>query len=201
MKTEIYFSTDIETTGPIPGSNSMISLGSVAMQRDGKHLSTFEMNLNEIHGSTRDKDTMKFWGKNPEAWEYCTTNAVHPLQVMNKFVAWVEKVSKENNAKPVFVAYPAGFDFMFTYWYMIRFVGRSPFGFSCIDMKTYAMSLLGDNYRNISKKTMPKSWFDYSLPHNHTPLDDAIEQGYTFIQMLNERERVFGQIETFSLQD
>jgi hypothetical protein len=35
----------------------------------------------------------------------------------------------------VFVAYPAGFDFLFMYWYMIRFVGESPFSFSALGIK------------------------------------------------------------------
>jgi hypothetical protein len=75
--------------------------------------------------------------------------------------------------------YPAGFDFLFVYWYLIRFAGESPFSFSALDIKTYAMALLKKDYRQSTKGGMPKSWFD-SHPHTHIALDDAIEQGALF---------------------
>ena len=85
--------------------------------------------------------------------------------------------------KPVFVAYPAGFDFLFVYWYLMRFVGESPFSHSALDMKTYAMALLKTGYRDSTKRRMPRDWFD-PHPHTHVALDDAIEQGALFCNML-----------------
>jgi hypothetical protein len=49
--------------------------------------------------------------------------------------------------RPVFVGYPAAFDFMFVYWYLIRFAGESLFPQSALDIKTYAMALLRKGYR------------------------------------------------------
>jgi hypothetical protein len=86
----------------------------------------------------------------------------------------------------VFVAYPAGFDFLFVYWYLIRFAGESPFSHSALDIKTFAMALLGCEYGSAVKRNMPKRWFD-KLPHTHVALDDAIEQGSLFCNMLRER--------------
>ena len=45
---------------------------------------------------------------------------------MLAYVEWIKSLK----GKPVFVAYPAGFDFLFVYWYLIRFVGESPFSHS-----------------------------------------------------------------------
>ena len=98
---------------------------------------------------------------------------------MPAYVKWLKSL----NGEPVFVAYPAAYDFMFVYWYMMRFVGESPFSFSALDIKTYAMVVLGTNYRGATKKNMPKEWFD-PLPHTHTALDDAIEQGALFCNIL-----------------
>ncbi|HZT80440.1 MAG TPA: hypothetical protein VFA26_09465, partial [Gemmataceae bacterium] len=84
-----------------------------------------------------------------------------------------------------FVAYPAGFDFLFVYWYLIRFAGESPFSFSALDVKTYAMAMLKTEYREATKRNMPRRWFD-DLPHTHQALDDAIEQGALFCNMLAE---------------
>jgi len=74
---------------------------------------------------------------------------------------------------------------MFVYWYLIRFAGRSPFSHSALDMKTMAMMLLNKGYRDATKRNMPKRWFD-PLPHTHVALDDAIEQGALFCNMLAE---------------
>ncbi len=68
----------------------------------------------------------------------------------------------------------------------MRFAGESPFSFSALDVKTYAMALLGKPYRQSSKRNMPKHWFD-KLPHTHVALDDAIEQGALFCNMLAQR--------------
>ncbi len=74
---------------------------------------------------------------------------------------------------------------------MIRFAGESPFSHSALDMKTFAMVLLGKEYREASKRNMPKEWFD-PLPHTHQALDDAVEQGALFCNMLAAREKLLG---------
>ncbi|MBF0106938.1 MAG: hypothetical protein HQM16_16620 [Deltaproteobacteria bacterium] len=54
-----------------------------------------------------------------------------------------------------------------------------------LEDKTLAMALLKTNYRKSTKRNMPKKWFD-PLPHSHQALDDAIEQGALFCNMLRE---------------
>jgi len=182
---EIYFSTDVETDGPIPGPHSMLSLGSMAMTADGEELGTFRMNLELLPGAKGDVQTMLWWDTKPDAWESAREDARDPAWVMAAFVDWVDYHAAR--ARPVFVAYPAGFDFMFVYWYLIKFVGRSPFSFSAIDIKTYAMALLGKEYRDATKRGMPKEWFKGQPKHTHKALDDARGQGMLFAAMLKER--------------
>jgi len=50
---ELYFSTDIETDGPIPGPHSMLSLGSAAFSSDGVLLGTFSINLKHCQGQNQ----------------------------------------------------------------------------------------------------------------------------------------------------
>lgn len=181
-KKEVYVSVDVETDGPIPGVNSMLSIGAAAYTADKKLLGTFSANLEQLQGANPNEKTMReFWDKNPEAWEACRKDCVHPAIVMQKFVAWVSALP----GTPVFVAYPAGFDFTYVYWYMMNFCGYSPFSFSALDIKTLAMALLNGSYRNATKRNMPKRWFD-DLPHTHVAVDDAIEQGALFCNMLAE---------------
>jgi hypothetical protein len=122
---------------------------------------------------------MAWWAKNQAAFEATRSDLEAPESAMRRYVDWLKALP----GKPVFVAYPAGFDFLFVYWYLIRFAGESPFSFSALDMKTYAMALLKSEYREAVKRNMPRHWFD-PLPHTHVALDDAIEQGALFCNML-----------------
>ncbi len=176
---EIYFSTDVETDGPIPGPHSMLSFASAAYTADKTLVATFSANLETLEGAAPDPKTAAWWATQPEAWAACRTNLEAPAVAMRRYVEWVRALK----GKPVFVAYPAGFDFLFVYWYLIRFADESPFGHSALDMKTYAMAVLGTDYRDSTKRNMPKRWFD-PLPHTHVALDDAIEQGALFCNML-----------------
>ena len=181
MAAEIYISTDCETDGPIPGPHSMLSFASAAFTADKQLLGTFSANLETLEGAAGDPKTMEWWQSQPEAWAASRQNTRPAAVVMPEYAAWIKSLA----GKPVFVAYPAGFDFMFVYWYLIRFAGESPFSHSALDMKTLAMSLMGTKYRDSTKRNMPKHWFD-PMPHTHVALDDAIEQGYLFCNMLAE---------------
>lgn len=182
--TELYFSTDVETDGPIPGDNSMLSLGSAAFTPDGKLVSTFYATLDLLAGAKPDPDTMNWWSQNQEAYDATRVNPKPALAVMTQFVNWVNK----QNGKPVFVGYPAGFDFLFVYWYIRHHGLQSPFSFSALDIKTYASAMLKLPYRESTKKNMPKRWFS-GTKHTHVALDDAIEQGELFIAMLKENTK------------
>ncbi|HYF48994.1 MAG TPA: exonuclease [Planctomycetota bacterium] len=182
---EIYISTDIETDGPIPGPNSMLSFGSVAFSAEKKCLGEFSANLETLPGASGDPKTMEWWKSEPEAWAAARSNLRAPSEAMADYLKWLKSLP----GKPVFVAYPAGFDFLFVYWYLIRFTGESPFSFSSLDMKSFAMAVLNVDYRDATKKRMPKEWFE-PVPHTHVALEDAREQGLLFCNMLAAMKRL-----------
>ncbi len=160
---EIYVSTDIETDGPIPGPHSMLSFGSAAYTADKQLVGTFAANLHQLPGSYAAPGDDGVVGNPAEAWIECRKDLREPAEAMNAYVAWLKKTLP---GKPVFVGYPAGFDFLFVYWYLIRFAGESPFSFSALDIKSFAMATLGTPWRETVKRNMPKAWFD-PLPHTH----------------------------------
>ena len=184
QRPEIYVSTDIEADGPIPGPNSMLSFGSAAYTADKQLVSTFEANLETLPGASSDPSTMDWWKSQPEAWEACRKDLQPPAAAMRKYAAWLDGLQ----GRPVFVGYPAAFDFLFVHWYLMRFVGRTPFSHAALDIKTFAMAMLDRPYRDVTKRTMPRRWFD-KLPHTHRALDDALEQGALFCNMLAEHRR------------
>jgi hypothetical protein len=181
---EIYVSTDVETDGPIPGPHSMLSFASAAYRPDKVLVGTFSANLHTLPDAQGHPETMAWWQTQPEAWAAARSDLQSPQEALPAYAAWVKGLP----GKPVFVAYPAAFDFLFVYWYLIRFAGESPFSHSALDMKTYAMALLRTEYRESTKRNMPRAWFD-PLPHTHKALDDAIEQGALFCNMLAENLR------------
>jgi hypothetical protein len=201
---EIYVSVDIESDGPIPGRNSMLSLGAAAYWPDRRKendttplaeclhtdpIGTFEVNLELLDEASPDPSTTEWWGTQPAAWAACRrAPLVHPSIAMANFTQWVAglpgiETNRSGHPKnAVFVGYPCGFDFTFVYWYIKRFGYESPFSFSCLDMKTFAMAVLGLPFRESVKRNMPEQWFG-KFEHTHRAVDDAKEQGDLFLAM------------------
>ncbi|MBV9925005.1 MAG: 3'-5' exoribonuclease [Acidobacteria bacterium] len=182
---EIYVSTDVETDGPIPGVYSMLSIGSAAYLPDSNRPhATFTANLETLPEASQHPDTMKWWKTQPEAWAACREDLEAPEAAMRRYLGWLKQLPGE----PVFVAYPAAFDFMFVCWYLNRFAGENPFGWHALDIKTFAMALTGRDFLDTVKRNMPRNWFD-DLPYTHKAIDDAVSQGALFCNMLAEHKR------------
>jgi hypothetical protein len=163
----------------------MLSFASAAYQADKTLVATFEANLLTLPGAQGHPQTMAWWATQPEAWTACRVNPRDPAIVMPEYLAWLKALP----GKPVFVAYPAPFDFMFVHWYLIRFADESPFSHSALDIKTFTMAVLGTAFYDSTKRNMPKEWFD-PFPHTHVALDDAKEQGALFCNILAFRDRL-----------
>lgn len=163
----------------------MLSFASAAYREDKTLVATFSRNLETLPGAAPDPKTAKWWKTQPEAWAACRQDLCAPEDALRDYVAWLRVLP----GKPVFVGYPAAFDFMFVYWYLMKFTGESPFSHSALDVKTLAMAVMGVGYRETSKKSMPAHWFD-PTPHTHIALDDAIEQGALFCNVLAESRKL-----------
>ncbi|HRH75467.1 MAG TPA: exonuclease, partial [Zoogloea sp.] len=68
---EIYVSTDIETDGPVPGRNAMLSIASAAFTADKRMVASFTANLLSPPECSPDPATLRWWRTQPEAWEAC----------------------------------------------------------------------------------------------------------------------------------
>lgn len=176
---EIYVSTDIEADGPIPGPHSMISFASAAFGADQQLLDTFTVNLETLPGAAGHPDTMAWWAGQPAAWAASRQNLQPPAPAMQQYYEWLKALP----GQPVFVGYPAAFDFMFIEWYLIKFVGKSPFQHSALDIRSYAMAYLKQPYARSGKNALPVEWLE-GLPLTHEALDDAIQQGKLFGNLL-----------------
>jgi DNA polymerase III alpha subunit (gram-positive type) len=180
-KPEIYVSVDIEADGPIPGPHSMLSIGAVAYSAEGTCMGEYTANLETLADAVPHPKMQAWWQKFPDAWETCRKNPRPPQEVMEEFADWVEALP----GMPIFVAWPATWDFMWIYWYLIRFSSRRPFSEHGIDIRSYAMGMRKREFGQCAKSYLPQRWFP-EQQHTHVALEDAKEQGQIFINMLTE---------------
>ncbi len=188
-----YIVIDIEADGPIPGPNSMISLGAVAINKKGHTLGEFEINFFPLKNAKPHPNTIEWFEKNaPEAFSYCKTNQVNPKEGMKKFGNWLLSLPNPR----VMAAHPAPLDFMWVNWYMQMFLKdeleeppfSKPFfdskGQGAFDIKSYAVAKLNTDYTEINRDNYPANLHDDSN-HTHKAIDDAREYSKLLIKLLN----------------
>lgn len=188
-KQVIYISLDMEADGPIPGVNSMRSLGAVAYSQYGTYLDFFSGNLEPLPAAVQNQGVMNWWKNFPEAWARTTAMPEDPLKLMQRFALWLYELEQHYKAECVLVAYPAAYDYDFVLYYSRLFLKKDPFRGQVIDMRSMAMGLLGAPYAEAAKAKMPKRWFIDVPPHTHVAYEDALSQGALFINMLRESEK------------
>lgn len=186
----MYLSIDIETDGPIPGPYSMLQLGAAAFHPNGSLLGKQQWNLHELRGASTNPSTMDWWATQGDAYMETRKNCISPPKAMQEFVDFaLEQKNKTTSKGVTVVAYPASFDWMFVYWYLIRFLGNAyPFGMSALDMKSYVAGKLGTDFRHTVKRNMPREWFQNLPKHTHVAVDDAYEQGILFMRVLQHEK-------------
>ena len=176
-RTELYISVDIEASGPIPDVFSMLSIGACVVEVPSK---TFYAELKPINDNFIDK-ALEVSGLSLTDLK---TTGEEPAQAMARFEQWIKDISGES--RPVFVGFNATFDWSFTHWYFIKFIGRDPFGISGLDIKAYFMGMKQVEWVQTTKKNV-RSQFQPTTAHTHNALDDAKEQAEIFEKMLRGR--------------
>ena len=170
-----FISVDVEASGPVPGEFSMLSLGACVVGR------TEEQFYVELKPITRnqDADAMRVNGLNHGELEQRGTD---PVQAMLAFEAWIHHATPKGY-RPIFVAYPATFDWMFVAYYFHRFLARNPFGVSGVDVTSFyaGMRVEGGTVDALEQQLAA------GLPLTHNALEDALAQSRVFEQLLHRR--------------
>ncbi len=186
-ESDCYFSADVETDGPIPGPYSMLSFGLVyagsfdgtTFRRPTNYSVTFYRELRPISRNFQnealavnglDRDRLVREGGSPE-------------QVMTEAAAWILETA--GNARPVLVAYPMSFDWLWLYWYFTQFAKQgSPFSHSrCFDIKT-AFAVKAKLPLSAAGRAQLPAHLRSNRKHTHNALDDAAEQAEIFANIV-----------------
>lgn len=174
-KKEVYISIDVEADGPIPGEYSMSSFGAVVV---GNHDLNFYRELKPI-SDRWDPQAAAVSGLNREILK---KEGAHPADAMRQFADWINVTIKQDE-RPVFVSFNATFDWMFSHWYFMKYLGMDPFGISGMEMKSYYAGLMGVEWGDTTKRYVAQR-FPTKQKHTHHALDDAKEQAEMFAAML-----------------
>lgn len=190
MKKELFFSVDIESNGPTPGLNSMLSFGAVAIEASGKVHGEFIANLLPLPGTEPDPAVTEWWRQqSTEALAALTSPEPESAPiVMSRFIKWVKDLIADQ-FKPVFAAWPAVYDLPFVAYYAMTQAGFQPVRHTYC-LKSAAATLFGFSLiERGAKKYLPKHWSG-GVSHNHTALGDAREQAQILVHLLETAKRL-----------
>lgn len=165
-----YFVVDVESDGPSPAGHSMVCFGVVKVSDPTK---TFYGRVKPI-SSTWEPDALAVSGFTRKEHE----NFDNPEEVMKNFVIWLEANS---DGKPTFISDNVAFDWSFISFYMWKFVGKNPFGFSGRRIGDLYCGLMKDAGVNaVWKRKYRKT------RHTHNPVDDAMGNAEALIAFRDE---------------
>ncbi|TXG81813.1 MAG: 3'-5' exonuclease [Sphingomonadales bacterium] len=170
-KREIFVSVDVETSGPIPGEYSLLSIGACSAFAPEE---AFSCQLKPIS----DKFDPKALEVAGLSLATLAQTGEEPRLAMEKFARWLGDL-RGDDATIIFVGFNAPFDWSFINYYFHRFLGENPFGFTALDIKALYMgatdcSWVDTRSSRIAQNVAP------TLTGTHDALADARYQAEIF---------------------
>lgn len=162
-KREVFISVDVETSGPIPGEFSLLSIGACEAYDDNR---SFSVELKPIN-TNADPKALEVSGLSLDA---LAERGETPEAAMSAFGAWAGGLAGEDGTL-VFVGFNAPFDWAFINYYFHRYTGSNPFGFTALDIKALYMGATGVSWADtrssqIAKHLSPKRHGDHDALHD-----------------------------------
>jgi len=187
----IFLSLDVETSGPSPGQNSLVSIGAAPVVRRGGQWAvnlarTFYVELKPQPGAAEVAEATSIHGLTAE---YLLEHGDEPETAMQSFVDFYDGL-RARYSRVRSAAWPASFDGPFVGWMCHRYLGLNPLGHSTFDIASYAMGALDCTDRRRLQHVMKVAGYvKPANPDEHHALSDAIAQGETLAWLLNHVEK------------
>jgi DNA polymerase III epsilon subunit-like protein len=175
MTREIFISVDVETAGPIPEKYALLSIGACLVSDISN---TFYVELKPDRDESQT-EALAMTGLNLDDLR---RTGLEPEAALTAFNNWIRAVVPAD-ARPIFVAFNAPFDWMFVNDYFHRYIGENPFGHSALDIKAYFMGQQGVQWSDTSMKFVSRRFLD-NRPLTHNALRDAQDQAEIFRKIL-----------------
>lgn len=183
----VYFSVDVEASGPVPPEYNLVSIGAVEVRFDGEqHVEGREFYVElkpsfpgfraasmAVHGITR---------------EHLEQNGTDAKEAMRQFADWTRSCLNRRD-KPVFVGHNAVFDWAYINYYFQHFGIENVYGYKAIDSKSLAMGVLKISWWDANKdfllKRIPNLVGLSEDESVHNALHDARFQARILIALLD----------------
>lgn len=184
----VYFSVDVEASGPVPALYNLVSIGCVPVGRgsDGRWAPEerrFYVELRPVAPGF-DRDAMAVHGIPRERLEAEGTPAPRALGDLRDFVTG----RCQRGTRAVFVGHNAGFDWSYISWYFVHTGVPNPFGYKSLDIKSLAMGRLKIGWFETSKENLETLLPDVprqDLRQAHRADYDALYQAHILCALLN----------------
>lgn len=149
----------------------------------------FETNLKPLPEAKVDAKTWEWWHDpaQREAFDYMMRDPRYPEKVFKDLSE--QLIPLKRCYKIIVVCWPSSFDWPFIQYYMHKYVGDNVLGRVAKCGASYAWSMAKTNNPNISINPLLDEWADKRFKHTHRALDDALEQGARFVNMIKENTR------------
>lgn len=168
---ERFISVDVETSGPIPGEYSMLTIGACDVDDD---TNSFTCSIKPLNRNA-DPKALEVTGLDMDE---LARDGFDPAAAMKSFEVWLGDMLRPDESA-VFVGFNAPFDWSFVNYYFHRFLGANPFGFAALDIKAYYMGATGCTWADTKSSQMAKRLRSKQIG-NHEALDDARFQAELF---------------------
>jgi ribonuclease T len=180
---ECFISVDVETSGPVPVAFSLLSIGACVINLGtdqpvvaADYTKTFYCTLRPLDGAGSDPAALEVAGF---SLDDLAESGLSPQEAMIGFEEWV--LAATGSAKPVFVGLNAAFDWSFINYYFHHLLGRNPFGFSALDIKSLYMGTTGCDWGDTRSSRMAATLGITHDKMTHHALEDAEAQADLFI--------------------
>jgi DNA polymerase III epsilon subunit-like protein len=175
---EVFLSVDVETSGPIPGEYSLLTIGACNASDPQETFSC------ELKPTTRNADpkALEVTGLSLDRLD---RDGLEPAVGMQKFRDWVIRIAGPG-ATPVFVGFNAPFDWSFVNYYFHRYLGKNPFGFAALDIKSMYMGAARSSWAQTRSSQMAAALHP-TLKGDHDALHDAQYQAELF-RLIQQRK-------------
>jgi len=151
-----YIVVDVESDGPLLGENSMICFGAVIVEPS--LTKTFYGKTKPI-SNIYNAESLAISGFSRDEHETFDD----PENVMIEFTKWISENSK---GRPILISDNNSYDFSWINWYIIKYTGSNPFGWSS--------RRIGDLFCGAEHNLYYKWKKHRKTEHNHNPVFDCI---------------------------
>lgn len=182
----VYFSVDVEASGPLPPDYNLVSIGAVEVRPDGASHRLgreFYVELKPIFPGFR-AESMAVHGIPREHLEQ---NGADAREAMERFDAWTRSCLLPGE-KPVLVGHNVVFDWAYINYYFHHFGMENIFGYKAIDSKSLAVGVLKISWWDANKDVLQVKLPGLTpLPPElvHNALHDARYQAQILIALLD----------------